>query len=107
VLFVSLQKSGAMSYGSEHVDHFEDPDHFVWRSQTSVGPDGKKGREILDALGTGTQIHLWVRRRKGDVAFRYLGLVVPLSREGDRPMTVRCPIDDTSWSGGLQVVGAC
>jgi hypothetical protein len=53
-----------------------------------VGPDRKKGREILDALDTGTSVHLWVRRRKTDVAFIYLGLVVPTSHEGDRPMSV-------------------
>jgi hypothetical protein len=89
VLFVTLQKSEAMSYGSQYLDHLEDADHFVWSSQTSVGPDRKKGREILDALETGTQIHLWIRRRKTDVAFVYLGLVVPVSHEGDRPMSVR------------------
>jgi hypothetical protein len=59
--------------------------------------DGKKGREILEALETGTQIHLWVRRRKSDVAFVYLGLMLPLSHDGDRPMSVRfrlmTPID--------------
>jgi superfamily II DNA or RNA helicase/diadenosine tetraphosphate (Ap4A) HIT family hydrolase/HKD family nuclease len=89
VLFVTLQKSDAMTYGSQYVDHFEGPDAFVWSSQTSVGPDRKKGREILDALDTGTSVHLWVRRRKTDVAFIYLGLVVPTSHQGDRPMSVR------------------
>ena len=78
-----------MAYGSQYVDHFEGPEEFVWSSQESVGPDGKKGREILDALETGTQIHLWVRRRKTDVAFIYLGLILPLSHDGDRPMSVK------------------
>lgn len=64
ILFVTLQKSDAMSYGSKYVDHFEGPDAFVWSSQTSGGPDRKKGREILDVLDTGTSVHLWVRRRK-------------------------------------------
>ena len=89
VLFVTLQKTQAMAYGSQYVDHFEGSEEFVWSSQESVGPDGKKGREILDALETGTQIHLWVRRRKTDVAFTYLGLVLPLSHDGDRPISVR------------------
>src|SRR5581483_10079540 len=83
-----LQKSDAMSYGSQYVDHFEGPDAFVWSSQTSVGPKRKKGREILDALDTGTNVHLWDRRRKTDVAFIYLGLAVPISHEGDQPMYV-------------------
>lgn len=89
VLFVTLTKSDAMAWGSEYVDHFESTDTFVWSSQTSVGPTGKKGREILDALETGTSIHLWARRRKSDVAFTYLGLVVPVSHEGEKPMSVR------------------
>jgi superfamily II DNA or RNA helicase/diadenosine tetraphosphate (Ap4A) HIT family hydrolase/HKD family nuclease len=89
ILFVTLQKSEAMAYGSQYVDHFEGPEQFVWSSQTSVGPDRKKGREILESLDTGTLVHLWVRRRKADVAFVYLGLVLPLSHEGNRPMSVR------------------
>ena len=89
VLFVNMQKSAAMTYGSDYVDHFEGPDTFVWSSQNKVGPDRKEGREILEALETGTSVHLWVRRRKADVAFTYLGLVVPTSHEGDRPMSVR------------------
>jgi superfamily II DNA or RNA helicase/diadenosine tetraphosphate (Ap4A) HIT family hydrolase/HKD family nuclease len=97
VLFVTLQKSQAMAYGSQYVEHFEGPEQFVWSSQESGGPGGKKGREILDALETGTQIHLWIRRRKSDVAFVYLGIVLPLSHDGDRPMSVRfrlmTPID--------------
>src|SRR5437764_15095096 len=97
-----MQKSQAMSYGSEYVDHFEGPESFVWSSQDSVGPDRKKGREILSVLETGEQIHHWVRRRKSDVAFVYLGLVLPLSHDGDRPMSVRfrlmTPLDrELSW----------
>jgi hypothetical protein len=101
VLFVTLHRSEAMTYGGEYVDHFEDPELFVWSLQTSVGPDRKKGREIIDALETGTRIHLWVRRRKTDVAFLYLGLILPLSHEGDRPMSVRfrlmTPVDGENW----------
>jgi hypothetical protein len=78
-----------MTYGSQYVDHFEGPEEFVWSSQASVGPGHKKGREIIEALETGTQIHLWARRRKSDVAFVYLGLALPLSHTGDRPMSVR------------------
>jgi hypothetical protein len=78
-----------MGAGADYVDHFEGPDTFVWSSQTSTAPDGKKGREILEALETGTWIHLWARRRKTDVAFTYAGLVVPVSHHGSRPMSVR------------------
>lgn len=89
VLFVTLEKSSAMAYGSSYVDHLEGADTFVWSSQASVGPESKKGREILEAFETGTFVHLWARKRKSDVAFSYLGLVVPVSHEGDRPMSVR------------------
>ena len=89
VLFVTLTKSDAMAWGADYVDHFEGDSTFVWSSQTSTGPEGKKGREIIGALERGTFIHLWVRRRKTDVAFAYLGLVVPVSHEGTKPMSVR------------------
>ena len=89
VLFVTLTKSDAMTWGADYVDHFEGDATFVWSSQTSTGPDGKKGREIIGALESGTFIHLWARRRKNDVAFAYLGLVVPISHEGSKPMSVR------------------
>jgi hypothetical protein len=78
-----------MTWGADYVDHFEGLDTFVWSSQTSTGPDGKKGREVLEALSTGTLIHLWARRRKTDVAFVYLGLIVPVTHEGAKPMSVR------------------
>lgn len=90
-----------MAYGSEYVDHFDGVDTFVWSSQTSTGPAGKKGREILNALDAGTQIHLWARRRKSDVAFVYLGLVTPVSHEGEKPMAVNfnllTPVEGDIW----------
>jgi len=77
ILFVTLEKSDQMSHGADYVDHFEGPDTFIWSSQNSVGPDSKKGREILDSLSTGTQVHLWVRQKKTDVAFEYRGVIAP------------------------------
>jgi len=88
LLFVTIEKSSGMSSGTDYTDHFESPSVMVWSSQNSVGPGSKKGREILEALETGTEIHLWVRRKKSDVAFEYCGLVVPMSHEGERPMHV-------------------
>lgn len=87
VLLVTLDKSD-MS-GISYRDHFEGSDVLVWSSQNSTSPEGKKGREVLDALETGTQLHLWVRRKKPDGAFNYLGLVVPVTHEGAKPMSVR------------------
>jgi len=86
-LLVTLDKKEMP--GVSYIDHFEGPDTMVWSSQTSTGPDGKKGKEVLDALETGTQLHLWVRRRKADLTFTYCGLVVPESHEGSKPMSVR------------------
>ena len=78
-----------MSYGSEFVDPFEGPDAFVWSSQTSMGCDRKKGREVLDAAGTGTRNERAPLGPPSEnrVAFTYLGLVVPTSHAGDRPMS--------------------
>ena len=89
VLFVTIEKSSGMSSGTEYADHFESPSVLVWSSQNSVGPGSKKGGEILDAASTGTEIHLWVRRKKSDVAFEYCGLGAVMSHEGDRPMHVK------------------
>lgn len=85
ILFVSLQKRADRT---QYVEHFEGPDVFVWSSQTSTKPTGKKGKEILEALSTGKSIELWMRRRGADIAFTYLGRVVPLSYERSEPMLV-------------------
>lgn len=85
ILFVSLQKRADRT---QYAEHFEGPDVFVWSSQTSTKPTGKKGREILESLSTGKSIELWMRRRGQDAAFTYLGRVVPLSYEGSEPMLV-------------------
>ena len=84
ILFVTLEKREDRT---QYREHFEGPDTFVWSSQSSTKPDGKKGREILDALKTGTSIELWMRRRSSD-PFTYLGRVVPVSHEGSQPMVV-------------------
>jgi hypothetical protein len=98
---VTLEKSTDMTFGADYVDHFEDAGTFIWSSQTSTTPESKKGGEILDALETGTEIHLWVRRRRTDVAFIYLGLVVPLTQSGSQPMSVTfrllTPVSSETW----------
>lgn len=85
ILFVSLQKRADRT---QYAEHFEGPDIFVWSSQMSTKPTGKKGREILESMSTGKSIELWMRRRGQDTAFTYLGRVVPLSYEGSEPMLV-------------------
>ena len=85
ILFVSLQKRADRT---QYAEHFEGPDVFVWSSQLSTKPSGKKGKEILESLSTGKSIELWMRRRGADTAFTYVGRVVPLSYEGSEPMLV-------------------
>jgi superfamily II DNA or RNA helicase/diadenosine tetraphosphate (Ap4A) HIT family hydrolase/HKD family nuclease len=83
ILFVTLEKRADRT---QYVEHFEAPDVFVWSSQSSTRPEGKKGKEILRALETGMCVELWMRRKGGP--FTYLGRVVPLSHEGSQPMLV-------------------
>nr|WP_090339726.1 DUF3427 domain-containing protein [Mycolicibacterium malmesburyense]CRL68234.1 type III restriction enzyme res subunit [Mycolicibacterium malmesburyense] len=85
ILFVSLEKRADRP---QYTEHFEGPDIFVWSSQMSTSPEGKKGREILQSLETGKSIELWMRRKGNDVAFTYLGRVVPIGYEGSKPMLV-------------------
>ncbi len=98
VLFVSLQKRNDRT---QYAEHFEAPDVFVWSSQLSTSPTRKKGREILEAMETGKSIELWMRRKGNDLAFTYLGRVVPLGHEGSEPMLVTFRLL-TALSGELQ-----
>lgn len=88
LLIVTLDKEGLVT-GGEYVDHFESDDTFVWSSQANVGPDGDRGREVLDALATGLRLHLWIRPDDDTREYWYCGLVAPISHEGNKPMRVR------------------
>jgi len=88
LLIVTLDKEGLVT-GGEYVDHFESDDTFIWSSQANVGPDGDRGREVLDALATGLRLHLWIRPDRKSMEYWYCGLVAPISHEGSRPMQVR------------------
>lgn len=87
VLFVTLDKETGRS-GEEYVDRFESVDTFHWTSQSKTAPESKRGREIVEALDNGRRLHLFVRRRRQQVAFAYCGLVAPTRQEGSQPMTV-------------------
>lgn len=88
VLFVTLKKSTDMGLAAEYTDHFQSESEFVWSSQNSTSPEGKKGREVLGCPQNGVRIHLFVRSKKSDVAFEYCGLVEPESHHGEKPMSV-------------------
>jgi len=87
VLFVTLTKE-ANRIEEAYLDQFEDRSTFHWTSQSSGSPDGKKGRELLDSLSSGTRVHLFVRNKRSDRGFIYAGLVTPLRHEGAKPMVV-------------------
>ena len=97
ILLVTLDKAGMVG-GADYHDHFEGADSFIWSSQASTSPEGKRGREVLEALETGIHLHLWARAKKSDSEFRYLGLVLPVSHTGSKPMSVTfrlfTPLDD-------------
>jgi hypothetical protein len=86
ILFVTLTKEAGRA-GEDYVDRFESPEVFHWTSQASTTPEGKKGREIIEALDTGRRFHLFARRHRKDLV-TYCGLLAPLRHEGSMPMTV-------------------
>ena len=87
VLFVTLQKSKHMSSGSHYEDHLESPDMLVWSSQSSTTRKGKKGRELLESMETGTNIEFWLRRAKRD-PFTYAGWAALVKAEDERPIHI-------------------
>jgi hypothetical protein len=89
ILFVTMTKGEEMILGSDYHDGFESSSIFVWTSQNSVGPNSKKGKEVLQVPKEGTRVHLWARHKKSTVSFEYCGLIMPISHEGEKPMTVR------------------
>jgi hypothetical protein len=87
VLFVTLTKE-ANRIEEAYLDQFEDRSTFHWTSQSNTSPEGKKGRELLGSLSSGTRVHLFVRNKRSDRGFIYAGLVTPLRHEGAKPMVV-------------------
>jgi superfamily II DNA or RNA helicase/diadenosine tetraphosphate (Ap4A) HIT family hydrolase/HKD family nuclease len=101
VLLATLSKTN-MEIGRDYVDAFESPTTFTWSSQSTTSPDSKRGREVLDALETGMQLHLWVREDSTAREFEYCGLVAPITHEGSRPIQVRfrllTPLTAEAWA---------
>lgn len=101
ILFITLNKGSEMATGADYVDHFESPSELVWSSQASTEPDSKKGREVLESPANGKTVEAWVRRKKSDVAFTYMGRVVAMSHTGAKPMSVSfrmlTPVDQATW----------
>lgn len=86
ILNVTLDKEG-MVKGAEYVDRFDGPNRFLWTSQNQTRPDSSKGQRVLESPGNGHLVHLWVRASTKS-AFTYCGVLIPLSHEGSKPMSV-------------------
>lgn len=95
LLLVTLDKS-EMAQGGTYHDEFVHGDRLIWSSQSSTSQESKRGRELLDCLDTGREIHLWVRRRKTDVVFTYCGLAVSIEATGDKPIRITWRLLDSA-----------
>lgn len=92
VLLVTLDKQGREEE-QQYLDHWVDGQHFYWQSQNSVGPQDKKGQELIRHREIGITVQLFVRDKKlgrdGKAApFRYCGPVDYVRHEGAKPMGV-------------------
>jgi hypothetical protein len=61
--------------------------NFVWSSQSSTAPEGKKGREIIDGE---KPVHIFYRKtkRERNCQFQYLGAFTYESHKGSKPMCI-------------------
>ena len=59
-----------------------------WSSQTSASRKGKKGRELLGAMDNGTQVHIWLRKRKTDAEFVYAGMGHFVDDKDEKPIQI-------------------
>lgn len=97
VLLVTLNKQGK-AVDLRYHDHWIDELHFHWQTQNKTGPEGKRGREIIQHERLGISLHLFVRDHKlenGKAApFVYHGRVLYQSHAGSRPMSVSFQLVD-------------
>jgi hypothetical protein len=103
VLFVTLLKSKQMSAGSHYEDRLESPDTLIWSSQSSTTRAGKKGRELLQSMDSGTDIEVWLRRTKRD-AFVYAGWAAFVKAESEKPIRITWRLLDPLPSGLYKVL---
>ncbi len=95
-LLVTLNKQGKIAEHQYH-DYFIDKDTFHWQSQNSTAPVGSKGKAIINHVGNGSRIHLFVRKNKLEAKkgapFIYCGSVQYVSHKGEKPMSVTWQLD--------------
>lgn len=91
VLLVTLNNQGKTVAMRRH-NFWIDAQHFQWESQKSTSPTNKRGKEIINHLALGIDLHLFVRENRlegGKAApFRYHGKVQYQSHSGSEPMSV-------------------
>ena len=83
---------------SVYHDFFTDGETFHWQTQNSVGPDGGRGRGLINHKANGSKLHLFVRKNKMEAKkaapFYYCGPMEYVSHEGEKPMSVVTGLDN-------------
>lgn len=95
-ILVTLNKQGKAADHQYH-DYFTDAATFHWQTQNSVGPDGGRGRGLINHKPNGSKLHLFVRKNKLEAKkaalFYYCGPMEYASHDGEKPMSVVTRLD--------------
>ena len=95
-ILVTLNKQGKAADHQYH-DYFTDVATFHWQTQNSVGPDGGRGKGLINHKANGSKLHLFVRKNKLEAKkaapFYYCGPMEYVSHEGEKPMSVVTGLD--------------
>jgi SOS-response transcriptional repressor LexA len=96
-ILVTLNKQGK-AVDHQYHDYFTDADTFHWQTQNSVGPDGGRGKGLINHKANGSKLHLFVRKNKLEAKkaapFYYCGPMEYVSHEGEKPMSVVTRLDN-------------
>ncbi len=106
VLMVNLRKPPGTPIEHNYADRFLSPNALQWESQATTGPEGAKGKRIINQHADGRTIHLFVRYHtktaKGTgEPYTYCGTLSYQSHDGDRPIQVifalNSPLPQELW----------
>lgn len=91
LILLATLKKGSLTTGNHYEDHFLDPLHMQWQSQTQTRRDSQIGR-MIEGAEPGARVHLFVRNgklRNGKAApFLYCGRPRFETWTGEKPITV-------------------
>ncbi|MDZ4088041.1 MAG: DUF3427 domain-containing protein [Tabrizicola sp.] len=91
LILLTTLKKGSLTTGNHYEDHFLDPLHMQWQSQTQTRRDSQIGR-MIQGTEPGARVHLFVRNgklRNGKAApFLYCGRPRYETWIGENPITV-------------------